>query len=201
MDSEEILRLLLGTASFGSRPIDATIDFLSSNLTELASISAKELDVSIANIHKAMAMLTVNYRVRLNVSKCILLHSIRLHFHDHISCSTPLTEDQIELLTADDITAMKADYAESTLNTTTTGLGDVKIPKLTPLKWPEFKSALTELLGRSYGQHKTPLLYITRDADVGDFEEVYDDQRNKLMKCISHIGPAYKADNGDVFLF
>ena len=49
-----------------------------------------------------------------------------------------------------------------------------------------------------YGQHKIPLLYITREADVGDSEEIYDDRRNKLTMCVSHIGAAYKADNGDV---
>ena len=134
MDSEESLCLLLGTAVFGARPIIAIVDFLSSNLTELASMSAKELDVGIANIHKSMATLGVNVCVQLNVSKCILLHSIRLHFHNRITCSAPLTGVEIELLAADGITAMKADYVEFTLNTTTTGLGDLKIPKLTHLK-------------------------------------------------------------------
>lgn len=42
----------------------------------------------------------------------------------------------------------KADYAESMLVNTTTVLGEVKIPKLAHLKWPEFKPALSELLGR-----------------------------------------------------
>ena len=158
MDSEASLRTLLHTANFGVRPITAIVDFLSENLTELANMSAKDLDVGIANIHKAMATLGVNMRVRLNVSKCILLHSIRLHFHDRISCSAPLNNEEISLLTAADINQMKVDYSESTLDTTATGLGDVKIPKLTHLKWPEFKSALHELLGRSYGQHKIPLL-------------------------------------------
>ena len=146
-----------------------------------------------------MATLGVNMRVRLNVSKCILLHSIRLHFHDRISCSAPLDNEEISLLTAADINQMKVDYSESTLDTTATGLGDVKIPKLTHLKWPEFKSALHELLGRSYGQHKIPLLYVTRVDDVGNFGGTYDDRRTKLTMCVSHIGAAYKADNGDVF--
>ena len=199
MDSEASLRTLLHTANFGVRPITAIVDFLSENLTELANMSAKDLDVGIANIHKAMATLGANMRVRLNVSKCILLHSIRLHFHDRISCSAPLNNEEISLLTAADINQMKVDYSESTLDTTATGLGDVKIPKLTHLKWPEFKSALHELLGRSYGQHKIPLLYVTRVDDVGNFGGTYDDRRTKLTMCVSHIGAAYKADNGDVF--
>ena len=201
MDSEASLRLLLRTANFGINPINAIVDFLSSNLIELASMSAKELDVSIANIHKSLAALAANQRVRLNVSKCILLQSICLHFHDRIVCSAPLDANEISLLVAEDIDVMKVDYAESNLQTTTTDLGEVKIPKLSQLKWPEFKSAMTKLLGRSFGQHKIPLLYVTRVDTNGNFDDNYDDRRTKLTMCVSHSGVAYKSDNGDFFLF
>ena len=85
MDTEASLCTHLQINNFGVRPINAIVDFLSKNLTELANMSTKDLDMVIANIHKAMATLGVNLRVRLNVSKCILLHSIRLHFYDRIA--------------------------------------------------------------------------------------------------------------------
>ena len=94
---------------------------------------------------------------------------------------------------------MKVDYAESTIDTKTTSLGAVKIPKLAHSKWPEFKSALNELLGRSNGQYKIPFLYVTRANDTGNLNGFYDDCRTKFTMCVSHIGAAYKADNGDVF--
>ena len=85
MDSEASLRLLLGTANLGINPINAIVDFLSSNLTELASMSAKELDVGIANIHKSLAVLAANQRVLLNVSKCILLIGVILRRNGSLS--------------------------------------------------------------------------------------------------------------------
>ena len=57
METEASLRTLIGTANFGIRSMNTIIDFLSANLTELASMSVKDLDVGIANIHKLMAML------------------------------------------------------------------------------------------------------------------------------------------------
>ena len=199
MDTEASLRTILTTANFGVRTRDAIVEFCCDNLNDLAAMPVKALDIGIANLHKAMASLQPNRRVRLNVSKCILLHAISLHFYDRSLCSTPLAAADIAALVADDIIAMKTDYAESILNRTTTGLGEVTIPKLTHLKWPDFKSALSELLGRSFGQNKIPLLYVICTNDTGDFNETYDDRRSKLTMCISHTGPSYKADNGDVF--
>ena len=162
-------------------------------------MSSKDLDLGIVNLHKAIASLATADCVQLNVSKCITLHLIRLHFHDHIVCSAPLDVADITPLDADDICAMKADYTKSMLVNKTTGIGDVKVPKLTHLKWPEFKSALNKLFGRSFGQHEISFLYITREKDAGDFEDMYDDYRKKIIICTLNTGPAYKTDNGDVF--
>ena len=199
MDSEASLRTLLSTANFGVTSIDAIVEFCCDTLTDLAAMSTKDLDIGIANMHKSMSPLPANRRVRLNVSKIRLLHAISLHFYDRSLCSAPLEDADITALIADDITAMKTDYAESSLSQATTGLGVVKLPKLSHKKWPEFKSGLSELLGRSFGQNKIPLLYVIRENDTNDFDDTYDDRRSKLTACISHTGPSYKSDNGDVF--
>ena len=112
MDAEASLRDILATTNFGVRPINAIVDFLSENLTDLASMQSKDLDLGIANLHKVIASLATAGRVRLNVSKYITLHSIRLHFHDCIACPDPLDAIDIADLAADDIHAMKADYTE-----------------------------------------------------------------------------------------
>ena len=81
MDSQASLHTLLGTATFGVAHIDAIIVFRFDTLNKLASISSKDLDTGIANIHKSMASLTVaSGCVRINVPKCMLFHAIRLHF-------------------------------------------------------------------------------------------------------------------------
>ena len=144
MDSEASLRVLFTTAGFGARPITAIVDFLCQDLSELSNMSFKDLDVGINNIHKSMATLPANTCVRLNVSKCIILHSIRLHFYDRACCASTLDAGNITALLASDISSMKEKYAESLLTRMTTGLGEVKLPKLTHLKWPKFKSSLFE---------------------------------------------------------
>ena len=136
MDSEASLRTLLSTANFGVTSIDAIVEFCCDNLTDLAAMSIKDLDIGISNLHKSMSPLPANRRVRLNVSKCILLHAISLHFYDRSLCSAPLEDADIAALVADDITAMKTDYAESSLSQVTTGLGVVKLPKLSHKNGP-----------------------------------------------------------------
>ena len=135
MDSEPCLRQVLAIANFNLRSIVAIIEFCCENLQELSSMSAKDLDVGVANLHKSMAGLTPTNRVRLNVSKCILLQSIRMHFYDRTRCNAPLEEASIMALGVGAITTMKSDYAESLQSVTNaTILGDIKVPKLTHLK-------------------------------------------------------------------
>ena len=98
MDTEASLRTILLTANFGVRTRDAIVEFCCDNL--------KALDIGIANLHKAMAGLQPNRRVCLNVSKCILLRAISLHFYDRSLCSTPLEAADIAALVADDIIAI-----------------------------------------------------------------------------------------------
>ena len=171
MDTEASLRTLLSTANFGVRTIDGIIDFCCDNLSDLAIMFIKDLGIGIANLHKIMSGLPAIRHVRLNVSKYILLHAISLHFYDRSLCAAPLQAAKIAALLVDDISAMKTDYAKSTLGQATTGLGDVKLFKLTHLKWLKFKSALNELLERSFSQNRIPLVYVIRDNDAGDFDE------------------------------
>ena len=70
MDSQESLHTLLSNANYDVAPIDTNIEFRYDNLNELASMSSKDLNNGIANLHKSMASLTVGRgRVRINVSK------------------------------------------------------------------------------------------------------------------------------------
>lgn len=89
-DTKVGLRTLFLTANFGVRTIDVIVEFYCDNLNDLTAIPMKDLDVGVANIHQLMTSLEANCRVRLNVSKCILLHVIRLHLYDRTRCSTPL---------------------------------------------------------------------------------------------------------------
>ena len=187
------------TANFGIRIIDAIIEFCCDNLNDLAVMSIKDLDIVIANLRKTMSGLPANRRDRLNISKCIFLHASSLHFYNRSLCATPLQPADIAALVADYISAMKTNYAVSTLGQATTGLGDVKLPKMIHLKWPEFKSSLNELLGQLFGQNRTLLLYVICDNEAGDFDEAYNNRRSKLNLCIPHNGPSFKDDNGDVF--
>ena len=38
-----------------------------------------------------------------------------------------------------------------------------------------------------------------RQGQFGNVEEYYDTHREKLLSCMSLTGPAFQADNGDVF--
>ena len=66
-------------------------------------------------------------------------------FFDHIRYNYPLELANITALVVDDIQAMKYDHTGSMVITTTTGLGYVKMPKLTELKLTELKPVLTLL--------------------------------------------------------
>ena len=110
MNTEASLRTLLSTVNFGVRTIEAIVKFCCDNLNDLAATPIKDLDIVITNLHKSMSSLAASRRVRLNVSQCILLNAISLHFYDHSLCSAPLEAADIASLIADDIIAIKIDY-------------------------------------------------------------------------------------------
>ena len=89
---------------------------------------------------------------------------------DIINCNTPYTAEDIVSLTPEDIVQIRNEYLEATLiDSTTKGLGEVTIPKLTSLKYIEFKTALKESLSRIIGKNKIPLTYLIREDTVNDF--------------------------------
>ena len=201
MDTQAGLVAVLTKANFSVKAKNAILEFICESITELANLPAKDLDTGVNNLHKALANVnTPRDRVRLNATKCILLHSIRLHFLDRINCAAPLIQGELTALVNDDISAMREYFLESRESQLlTSGLGEVKVPKLSPLKWPDFKSAICECLGRAIGKRTIPLLYVIRDNDVGDFSESYQNRREKLVACMTLKGSAFHTDNGDVF--
>ena len=201
MNTQTGLKEVLSTANFSLKARNAIIEFICESITELANLPAKDLDNGVNNLHKALSNIDlIRDRVRLNATKCILLHSIRQHFLDRINCAAPLLQADLATLTNDDINGMREYYLESRESQLlTSGLEETKVPKLTPLKWPDFKSAIHECLGRAIGKRSIPLLYIIRDNEVGDYTDPYDNRREKLVACMSLKGSAFHTDNGDVF--
>ena len=138
--------------------------------------------------------------VRLNATKCISLHSIRLHFLDRINCDAELIAPQITAIDRNKINEFRSDYLETTLNhEDTKDISTVTIPKLVSSKWTEFKSNMTESLSRIIGENKIPLTYLIRSEDEGDFDDIYDNRTDRLVQCITLSGAAYKHDNGDLY--
>ena len=98
------------------------------------------------------------------------------------------------------ILSRRNEYLETTLtDSTTKGLGEVTIPKLTASKWIEFKTALTESLSRIVGKNKIPLSYLIRENPMNDFNAPYENRIERLIACILHRGAAYTSDNGDLY--
>ena len=95
MDTVASFKQMLTTANFGAKTRDAITEFCCSSLRELADIPTKDLDASISNLHKSLANIdVVRDRVRLNATKCITLHAIRLHCLDCINCKAEYTADK-----------------------------------------------------------------------------------------------------------
>ena len=77
----------------------------------------------------------------------------------------------INAYTIDEINHMRTHCLESRQsNELTVGLGEVKVPKLTPLKWPDFKSAISECLNRAIEKNNIPFSYVIRKEQFGNFE-------------------------------
>ena len=111
MDSEASFRDILTTATFSAKAQNAIIEFCCSLLTELANLPRLDMDAGIANLHKSLSNAAlVRDRVRLNATKCLILHSIRVHFLDRIRCQTPLSNTDITALVHDNISKLRPDY-------------------------------------------------------------------------------------------
>ena len=133
------------------------------------------------------------------MAKITLLHTISSHLLDQIRCLASLDAPSIMTLDADNIREMRARYNETKKVGAPEGLSSIKIPKLKSNTWSEFKSTIIETLSRAMGRNRIPLSYIIRENIVGDFAGVYDSREDKLVSCLTFRGPAYKADNSDVF--
>ena len=146
--------ILLTTARFAAKAKDAIVEFCCDSISELVNIPSKDLDQAINNLHNALATQAIAAnQVNLNATKCITLHSIRLHLLERINCDAELIAPQITAIDRNKLNEFRSDYLESTLNhEDTKGLSTVTIPKLVSSKWTEFKSNMTESLSRITGK-------------------------------------------------
>lgn len=192
---------VLDIAGFNPNARTAVVEFCCETLRELARLPSKDLDAAISNLHKALANVTpARDRVRLNATRCITLHAIRMECLDRINCDAPLDANDIVSLTNLDIMSFRNAYLEAKLtDATTQGLGEVTIPKLTAMKWIEFKTALTESLSRIVGKNKIPLTYLIRVGANGNFNAPYNNRLERLVACTSHRGAAFTNDNSDLY--
>ena len=111
METYNGLKKIITTARFAVKVKDDIIEFICKSLTDLANMPSKNLDSGIINLHKALSNVgTVNNRVRLNVTKCILLHAIRLQFLDRINCDAPLNMVDINAYATYEIIHMRTHY-------------------------------------------------------------------------------------------
>ena len=201
MDTQEGLRTILTTAGFTTKAKNIIVEFLCKSLSELANIPSRKLDAGVINLHTALSnVATIAQRIGLNVTKCRLLHAICLHFLDWVKCATLLDQDEIDLYTIDDVNELRTHYQKlHQSNTLTVGMGDVTIPKLTPVKWQDFKPAVTECPSCTVGKYDSPLLYIIQNNEENDFDCSHNTRREQLVECSSLKGPTFKANNGDIF--
>ena len=134
------------------------VDFLCETLSELANMSSRDLDAGVLNLHKALSNVAkVAHRVRLNVTKFMLLYTICLHFLDRINYLALVNQANIDVYTHDDVAKMRTHYQELQQSITlTAGLGSVAIPKLTPVKLQDFKTAVMEYLSRAVEKKASP---------------------------------------------
>lgn len=192
---------VLDIAGFNPAARTAILEFCCESLSDLARLPSKDLDSAISNLHKSLANVTpARDRVRLNATRCITLHAIRMQCLDRLNCDAPYTNADVGNMTPAHITEARNEYLESTLSDSTTkGLGEVTIPKLTGIKWMEFKTAMTESLSRIMGKNKIPLTYLIRENAVGNFNAPYDNRMSRLISCTVHRSAAYTADNGDLY--
>ena len=200
MNSQIEFETLLQIMNFGQTARTAVTEFCAENLADLARLPKKTLDTSLENLHKALANAIGVHRVRLNATKCTLLHSLRMHFNDRLTCNAPLEAADIQALTMAEILIMKDEYLEATsMLDEVTGLIPVVVAKLEPLKWSSFKTSMLEYFSRIRGKNGIPLSYIVRNDEVNNFEDTYESRLDKLVTCTTLRGAKYKADNGTVF--
>ena len=95
MNSQSEFKALLQTTNFGLNARNAIVEFCADNLADLARLPKKTLDTGIENLHKSLANLPILRRVRLNATKCTLLHSLRMHFNDRLQCGASLEATDI----------------------------------------------------------------------------------------------------------
>lgn len=83
---------VLDIAGFNPAARTAILEFCCESLSDLARLPSKDLDSAISNLHKSLANVTPACdRVRLNATRCITLHAIRMQCLDRLNCDAPYT--------------------------------------------------------------------------------------------------------------
>ncbi len=119
---------------------------------------------------------------------------------DRLNCDALYTDVDVASLTPNDINEARDEYLDSTLSDATTkGLGEVTIPKLTGIKWMEFKTAMTESLSQIIEKNKIPLTYLIREDEVGNFNAPYSNQMEHLISCTAHRGATFMGNNSNLY--
>lgn len=111
MNTQVDFKVMLTTANFSTQARNEIVEFCCNNLAELANLLDDDLDTGIMNLHKLLSNTTVAVRrVRLNETKYIILHFIRINFKDHIDYNEPLATVAIAVLILTDVHTMRDDY-------------------------------------------------------------------------------------------
>ena len=85
MDTEAFFQVILTTATLSAKNQDTIINICCGLLIKLSNIPRSDVDTGIAKLHKSMSSVTpICNRVRLNATKCLILHSNLVHLLDQI---------------------------------------------------------------------------------------------------------------------
>lgn len=107
MDTQNRLKTVLTTTNFGIKSKKIIIEFLCESIIELANFPGKVFYNGIHSLHKTLSNVQpIANLIHLILTKCIILHSIRLHFLDRINCSASLESAEINTLVLNYIKAI-----------------------------------------------------------------------------------------------
>lgn len=168
---------------------------------DLCALTKAELNLVFDENRNSNRRRTLANQVTIPIIARTKLEALRYEFYLRVQCNSPMTEENLLNLTADDsrqLVLQKQTHEEARSNADV--LPTVDVPKLIKGNWRSFRDAFTELLSRQVGSNGIPLTYIIRDSAVpGNYDDDYTTLNEKLINCIQHVGPKYVDDYKSVF--
>ena len=167
----------------------------------LLTVTDTDIDAFVKSTHAANTARAVNIRLLISPNSVLNIKAVLFELQDRLMCDALPTVLILQALDAAQISAMKAQKSQATIDAANALLvtyPDMPVPKLTTTNFEAFNIAFEAVVSRTKGMNGIPLDYLIRTTD-GVYTAIWPTRDEKLKMCTRHNGPNFRRDTYSLY--